>query len=200
MKGIKVIVLVMALMLAGATKIYAQEDVDLNSALDKMTQASLIGNSQELMKYTSPRLIKALGGEKNALKLFKETLVSIKDGNGVIIDTVINYNKLKLLKQGTIHYKFIPQLLVISIPDKEKKMIGITNLLAIKENSTSGWKFMDINNFDEAKINYLLPEFKNKSSFPKKLTERPLVIPKEEVQSTVQYLLNELDEVMKKAE
>lgn len=86
----------------------------------------------------------------------------------------------------------------MSIPDKAKKMIAITNLLAIKENETSGWKFIDTNNISDEEMDTILPEFKNKVKIPQKLFERPLVIPKEEVPETVTHILNILDQTIKK--
>lgn len=198
MKGIKVILLLIILALSGTEKIYAQEDTALNNALEKMVKANLTQNAAELIKYTSPRLVKAMGGKEKAIKLLKQSF-STQTTDIAKLDSVINYNKLNVAKLGSINYKFIPQIIIMRMPGKDNMVIGITNLMAIKENASSAWKFMDINDFDEAKLNYLLPEFKNKISFPKKLAEMPLVIPKEELQPSLQMLLNALDGALNKA-
>ena len=88
------LIVLFIIILIGSQNIYAQEDTALNSALKNMVHASLTSNPQELMRYISPRLIKAIGGEENALKLFQETLSGLKDDRHIKIDTVINSNKL----------------------------------------------------------------------------------------------------------
>lgn len=196
MKAIKVIFLFITLMLVGSNMSYAQEDTALNSALEKIIQASLTGNNQEIIRYTAPRLIKALGGEESTLKLFNETLASRKDNDTTRIDTVINYNKMDPIQLGSIYFKFIPQLIVMSIPDKEKKMIAVTNIMAIKEDENSNWKFIDTNNIGDEELDIILPEFKDKIKVPR-ATSEPIIIPKNEVSETVKYMLEIIEEAVK---
>ncbi|MFD2902488.1 hypothetical protein [Sphingobacterium anhuiense] len=89
MKGIKVILLLLILALSGKAKIYAQEDTALNSALEKMVKANLTENATELIKYTSPRLVKAMGGKEKAIKLLKQSFSSQRTDIAKL-DSVIN--------------------------------------------------------------------------------------------------------------
>lgn len=196
MQGIKVIVLFIVLMLTGSNMSYAQEDTALNSALEKMTQAVVTNNPQEYIRHTSPRLIKAMGGEENSLKLFKESLSALQDAQNITIDTVINYNKLDVMKLENISFKFIPQIMVTTVTDTEESILIVTNVLAIKENDSPEWKFIDTNFVGDEEIDIMIPEFKDKVKIPR-LAEEPLILPKKEVQKVLQNMLNFLDESLK---
>ncbi|MEN5231874.1 hypothetical protein [Sphingobacterium faecium] len=196
MQRIKVIVLFIVLMLTGSNMSYAQEDTALNSALEKMTQAVVTNNPQEYLQHTSPRLIKAMGGEENSLKLVKESLSTLKDVHHITIDTVINYNKLDVMKLENISFKFIPQIMLTSVADTEESILIITNLLAIKENDSAEWKFIDTNFVGDEEIDIMIPEFKDRVKIPR-LAEEPLILPKKEVQKVLQNMLNFLDESLK---
>ncbi|MFD2902528.1 hypothetical protein [Sphingobacterium anhuiense] len=196
MQGIKIILLFIALMLTGSNMIYAHEDTALNSALEKMTQSVVTNNPQEYIRHTSPRLIIVMGGEENALKLFKESLSTLRDVHNITIDTVINYNKLDVIKLETISFKFIPQIMVTSVADTEESILIVTNVLAIKENVSPEWKFIDTNFVGDEEIDIMIPEFKDKVKIPR-LAEEPLILPKKEVQKVLQNMLNFLDESLK---
>src|SRR5690606_27706005 len=174
-----------------------QEDNELNIALTRITAASLSGNSEDMLQLTSPRLIKAMGGKENALKLFKQAYSSLGN-DGLKIDTVINYEKVGITEIDNIRYSFFPQLIVMSIPDKGKKMITVSTLLALKESNTGRWTFIDYNQLTDGQLNFLLPEFTDKVVFPRGLSEKPLVIPKDEANQSVQYLMQIIDQSIKK--
>src|SRR5690606_7206984 len=89
----------------------AQQDAELNIALEKLTHISLTENAQGMTELTSPRLIRVMGGKENALKLFKESYLSLGD-QGLKIDTVINYTDTGIFETNKIRFSFIPQLLV----------------------------------------------------------------------------------------
>lgn len=177
--------------------IFGQEDNGLNDALKRVTEVSSSGNPEDMLQLTSPRLIKAMGGKENALKIFKQAFLSMAD-NGLKIDTVINYNNVGMAEIDNIRYSFFPQLIVMSIPDKDKKMISVTTLLALKEPSTEDWTFLDYNQLTDEQLNFLLPEFKDKALFPRGLSEKPLVIPKDEVTQSIQHLMQIIDQSIKK--
>jgi len=101
MKKLTTVIGISILLLLFLVKVYSQEDKSLNRSLELMTQASLIGDSEILMKYTSPRLIKVMGGEEKALKLFKKTYSEVFEVQKITIDSVVNYNLLKINKLGT---------------------------------------------------------------------------------------------------
>lgn len=161
-----------------------------------MTLAFLMNNPQEYIQHTSPRLITVMGGKENSLKLFKESLSTLKDVHNITIDTVINYNKLDVIKLATISFKFIPQIMVTSVADTEDSILIITNLLAIRENDSPDWKFIDTNFVGDEEIDIMIPEFKDKVKIPR-LAEEPLTLPKKEVQKVIQNMINFLDESLK---
>ncbi|WP_440508253.1 hypothetical protein [Sphingobacterium lactis] len=158
-----------------------------------MTKASIIGDYQEIYDATSPRLIRIMGGKEKALSLMKESFLSLEKDHNLKIDTVINNNKLKIEQLGDIKYKIIPQFIIMSLKGREEKLVSMTNLLAIKENEKSDWKFMDINNFDKGKITYLLPEFKNKNTLNIKVEEKPILVPNKDLQLILLQLEKTLD-------
>jgi len=193
MKTILILIITILINLQGVS---AQDD-DLSSALVKITEVSLSGNAEDLLVLTSPRIIKAMGGAENALQLFKEAFCSLAS-QGLGIDTVINYNRLGVFALDDIEYSFIPQLIIMSIPDKEKKMISVTTLLALKESSTDRWTFIDYNNLTDENLNFLLPEFKDKVEFPRGLADKPLVIPNGEVEHSLNIFTKILDQAIEK--
>lgn len=188
MKYITTITLILILLLINSGKVFSQEDLLLNRSLEMMTQASITGNSEVLMKYTSPRLIKVMGGEEDALKLFKKMFSELKESYKISIDSVVNYNLLKINKLGTLKYKFIPQIIVMSQLGRNDIIIKLSNLLAIHENSSIGWKFIDINNMDEGQLNYILPEFKNSVQLIKKFEDKPILTSKQNLKHELRNL------------
>lgn len=191
MKTILILIITILINLQGVS---AQDD-NLSSALVKITEVSLSGNAEDLLVLTSPRIIKAMGGAENALQLFKEAFSSLAS-QGLGIDTVINYNRLGVFALDDIEYSFIPQLIIMSIP--EKKMISVTTLLALKESSTDRWTFINYNNLTDDNLNFLLPEFKDKVEFPRGLADKPLVIPNGEVEHSLNIITKILDQAIEK--
>lgn len=193
----KFLIFIIASLLTVHYVLAQEEDTELNIALKKLTDISLNGNVEGMAELTSPRLINAMGGKENALKLFKEAFLSL--GNqGLKIDTVLNYNEPKIYVLGNIRYRFIPQQLIMSIPDKTKKMIGVTSLLALREPNVDRWTFIDYNGLSNEQLDVLLPEFKGKVDFPRDLPEKPLVIPKEKVTEASEGVMAIIDEYMTK--
>lgn len=182
-------------LLVNFTYSYAQKDPELKNALAKMTTASTSYNAQAIVNLMSPRLIRPMGGRENALKLIKSSLAEIKKQN-ITVDSVINYTDRDIAKVKNIEYCFFPQLIVLGIPDSTKKMIRYATLLAIKEPSVKGWTFIDYTDLNDEKIKILLPELVGKLDFPR-ADIKPLVIPNEEVNSSIDFSLKVIDESMK---
>ena len=182
-------------LLVNFTYSYAQKDPELKNALAKMTTASTSYNAQAIVNLMSPRLIRPMGGRENALKLIKSSLAEIKKQN-ITVDSVINYTDRDIAKVKNIEYCFFPQLIVLGIPDSTKKMIRYATLLAIKEPSVKGWTFIDYTDLNDEKIKILLPELVGKLDFPR-AEIKPLVIPNEEVNSSIDFSLKVIDESMK---
>ena len=192
----KFLILIIASILA-ANYVSAQEEAELNAALEKLTNISLTGNAEGMAELTSSRLIGVMGGKENALKLFKESYLSL--GNqGLKIDTVINYTDTGIFETNKIRSSFIPQLLVMTIPDAYKKMLNVTTLMGIKEPSTQDWTFIDCNLLSKENFEMLFPELKDEITFPRNISPKPLVIPKEETSHAIDYLMRIIDESVKK--
>ena len=192
----KILIFIVAYLLT-AHYVSAQEDTELNIALEKLTNISLHGNVEGMAELTSPRLINAMGGKENALKLFKEAFLSL--GNqGIKIDTVVNYKETGIFEVNQIKFSFIPQLLVMTIPDANKKMLNVTTLMGIKELGTDDWTFIDYNQMSKKDFDFVFPELKDDITFPRNISPKPLVIPKEETSHAIDYLMRIIDESAKK--
>lgn len=187
--------LILIAIIVNFTHSYAQKNPELKNALAKMTAASTSYNAQAIVNLMSPRLIRPMGGRENALKLIKSSLAEIKKQN-ITVDSVINYTDRDIAKVKNIEYCFFPQLIVLGIPDSTKKMIRYATLLAIKEPSVKGWTFIDYTDLNDEKIKILLPELVGKLDFPR-AEIKPLVIPNEEVNSSIDFSMKVIDESMK---
>jgi len=175
----------------------AQEEADLNAALSKATAASLSGNVQDVLITTNPRLIDMMGGKEAALQLVAELYLSL-DKQGIKIDTVINYKEMGIFEANEIKFSFIPQLLVMSIPDVDKKMLNVTTLMGTKELGTEDWTFIDYNQMSKEDFEFVVPELKDVITFPRNISRQPVVIPKEETSHAIDYLMRIIDESAKK--
>src|SRR5690606_22097329 len=175
----------------------AQQEADLNAALSKATAASLSGNVQDVLITTNPRLIDMMGGKEAALLLVAELYLSL-DKQGIKIDTVINYKEMGIFEANEIKFSFIPQLLVMSIPDVDKKMLNVTTLMGTKELGTEYWTFIDYNQMSKEDFDFVFPELKDVITFPRNISLKPLVIPKEETSHAIDYLMRIIDESAKK--
>src|SRR5690606_5065137 len=111
---------------------YAQKDQQLKEVLSIMTKASISRDIAGILSQTSPRIIESMGGIDQATKLTKELYSSLIK-YGVKIDSMINYVDMDVSKIDGIAYCFIPQVLVMSMPEKDKMAITSANLLALKE-------------------------------------------------------------------
>lgn len=175
----------------------AQKDPQLREALSIMTKASISGDIEGILSQTSPRIIESMGGIDQATKLTKELYSSLIK-YGIKIDSMINYVDMDVSKIDGIAYCFIPQVLVMSMPEKDKMAITSANLLALKEDETEKWTFFNFNKMDQEKINLFLPEFNGKISLPPGLEKKTLVVQKEEVAKTVDHLMKLIGESIKK--
>ncbi|WP_434453888.1 hypothetical protein [Sphingobacterium multivorum] len=175
---------------------FAQKDPQLREALSIMTKASISGDIEGIISQTSPRIIESMGGIDQATKLTKELYSSLIK-YGVKIDSTINYVDIDVSKIDGIAYCFIPQVLVMSMPEKGKMAITSAYLLALKEDETKKWTFINFNKMDQEKINLFLPEFNGKISLPPGLEKKTLVVKKEEVAKTVDHLMKLIDESVK---
>ncbi|MDF2476938.1 MAG: hypothetical protein K0S24_2421 [Sphingobacterium sp.] len=175
---------------------FAQKDPQLREALSIMTKASISGDIEGILNQTSPRIIESMGGIDQATKLSKELYSSLIK-YGVKIDSMINYVDIDVSKIDGISYCFIPQVLVMSTHEKGKKVITSANLLALKEDETKKWTFINLNKMDLEKVNLFVPELSGKISVPPGLEKKTFVVPKEEVAKTVDHLMKRIDESVK---
>lgn len=160
-----------------------------------MTNASIKGDSQTLLKYTSPRLIKAMGGNSNALKLFKEAYDSMSH-TGVSIDSVVNYTKGPIYNIGQLHYIQIPQLIIMNTKEDGKKLIGQALLLGLNETGKGQWTFLDYKNLSQEQVDILLPEFKGVVNLVNRPETKPILADNAEVDNIVNEVLKALDKVL----
>lgn len=188
--------LIVIAIIANFTHSYAQKDPKLKNALAKMTAASTAHDAQATVTLTSPRLVKQMGGGEAALNLIKGALAQLQK-QGIKIDTVINYVDLDIYTLNNIVYSFFPQLIVMSIPDTSKRMIAYATLMAIKEPKSKNWTFLDYGNLNDDQMKILLPEFVGKVDFPRP-DIKPMVLPKEEIDSNIELLMNIIDDALKK--
>lgn len=107
-----------------------------------------------------------------------------------------NHHEREILAKNGIRYCFIPQLIVMSIPDTEKKMINYTSTLALKEKASSKWTLLDYNQLNDEQTKLLLPELKD-VAFPRNRDMKPLVIPKDELKKNIAYLMDVMDKSIK---
>lgn len=182
-------------MLTGPAKIHAQEDTALNSALEKMTKASIKGDSEILLQLISPRLIKVMGGNSNALKQFKEAYSSMLK-TGVSIDSVVNYTKGPIQNIGQLRYLQIPQLIIMNTKVDGKKLIGQGLILALNEKDKGQWTFLDYGDFTQQQVDILLPEFKGVVDLVNRPETKPLLIDNKEVDNVVNEILKALDKML----
>lgn len=186
------LLLLFFLLFVGISSIKAQQDTALDAALEKMTQATLTSDAHEVLRYSSPRVIKVMGGIERATEQFKRGFENLKE-QGIGVDTVINYNKFNVLNKGDMRYKVIPQVMVMTVPYYGKKMISVSKIPALKEDEASGWKFINTGRASNEMLKTLLPEFRDQSIFSK-LMSQPLVIAEEEVPEMINSILEIFDE------
>ncbi|MGF7026611.1 hypothetical protein [Sphingobacterium sp. HSC-15S19] len=102
----------------------AQKDPQLKEALSTMTKASISGDIEGILSQTSPHIIECMGGIEQATKVTKELYSSLIK-YGVKIDSMINYVDMDISKIDGIAYCFIPQVLVMSMPEEDKMAITL---------------------------------------------------------------------------
>ncbi len=187
----KPILFFVAALLLNLSASYGQEAAAINAALDKMTSASITGDIPQMLQSTSPRLIKVMGGREQPSLFFREAYAKLAKQN-VKIDSAAHYPAREILTFAGIQYCFIPQILIMRIPDTSKRMLTLTALMALKEKGGTDWTFLDCSQLNEEKVALLLPEF-NGHEYPTVPDMKPSVLPKEEVDQAIDLFFKGLD-------
>ncbi|SEL41020.1 hypothetical protein [Parapedobacter koreensis] len=156
-----------------------------------VTQVRLMGTVTQEKNYgaiadqTHTALVNAMGGREEMLAFIAAGMEDMA-ANGIRIDSVYFGDPGNFQQNEDIVYAFIPQVLVMTIPQPDQKMIVLSMLMAISDDGGNRWTFVDATGLDDAKLEYLFPDFQG--NVPRPFTGKPIVLPESEVTSQLQRI------------
>ncbi len=137
-------------------KATAKQMAALQKQADELTAAMTAQNFKQVLTYTYPAIVEAMGGKDKALEKFKASMVQMQS-QGAAISSVTTGDIKEIVKSGKDLYSVVPDIL-------QMKFNGtvITHgsyLLAISHNNGVNWYFVDTAPFKKQNLRKLFPTY-----------------------------------------
>lgn len=132
---------------------------------EKFLISSVNGDTNTMLEFMHPKLIRHLGGKSKMKRLFKANSKDFNKNRVEILSTEIG-NPVQEISGESNDYKLFPQYMVMK--QGEQKFQVESFILAIKGKTNSDWKFMNTGNFGNDKIGLFFPDLKGKLEIPQK--------------------------------
>jgi len=158
-----------------ATPALADETTDLiKQEAEKCTKALLAADTDEVVRYSHPRLIEKMGGKEAMVEKFKKGVEDMR-AHGVIIEKGTIGEPEKPVKADAWLVSLVPQTLVAKV--QGNRVEKQTHIIGISEDGGKKWTFIDVGERSEAQLLEVFPELKGKLKLPE--PKKPVVTPAE---------------------
>ncbi|MFD2603829.1 hypothetical protein [Flavobacterium suzhouense] len=117
------------------------------------------------LKYAHPATIKAMRGEKEALKKMNEQMMEIAK-EGIIVTDVNFGTPTKIITVDSELQCTLPQILTMDLP--EGKLTATTTVIAISKDNGKNWYFLDTANYNFQDMRMLLPNLSDQIVIPER--------------------------------
>lgn len=117
------------------------------------------------LKYAHPATIKAMRGEKEALKKMNEQMMEIAK-EGIIVTDVNFGTPSKIITVDSELQCTLPQILTMDLP--EGKLTATTTVIAISKDNGKNWYFLDTANYNFQDMRMLLPNLSDQIVIPER--------------------------------
>lgn len=117
------------------------------------------------LKYAHPATIKAMRGEKEALKKMNEQMMEIAK-EGIIVTDVNFGTPSKIITVDSELQCTLPQILTMDLP--EGKLTATTTVIAISKDNGKNWYFLDTANYNFQDMRMLLPNLSDQILIPER--------------------------------
>lgn len=144
------------------------DDVKVKILLDQaneMGKKFVARDYAGFLKYAHPATIKAMRGEKEALRKMNAQMADIVE-EGIIITDVNFGTPTKIITVDTELQCTLPQMITMEIPDG--KVTATTTVIAISRDNGKNWYFLDTANYNFQDMRMLLPNLSDQIVIPEK--------------------------------
>lgn len=117
------------------------------------------------IKYAHPATIKAMRGEKEALRKMNEQMMEIAK-EGIIVTDVNFGTPTKIINVDGELQCTLPQILTMEIPDG--KLTATTTVIVISKDNGKNWYFLDTANYNFQDMRLLLPNLSDEIVIPER--------------------------------
>lgn len=161
--------IVWLLCLCLSTISYGQEAALKASAIrdaKHVTTSYLKENVEELITYTHPDVIKALGGKDTVTKILKETFENAKKSNINVVKNATG--KLLDFKKEHGEYRcLIEKITVTEVPGRNKRIVQKNTMFGFYNSKLKHWQFVDGNKLVDGMHKNYFKDFKTAIAIPK---------------------------------
>jgi hypothetical protein len=136
----------------------------LKNQAQEMSEASINGNYNLLLKYTYPKFVEQFGGEEELLKVIVEAMENLKV-EGTKIESVEIGETGNYFKAGNELHCLLAEKIILSTKNGRFLINGF--LLAITTDNGQNWFFIDCNIGKDVILSFF-PNFNNELIIPEK--------------------------------
>lgn len=148
---------------------YAQEATLKAAAIrdaKHVTASYLKENVSELIAYTHPDVITALGGKETVTKILKETFENAKKSNINVVKNATG--KLLDFKKEHGEYRcLIEKTTITEVPGRNKRIVQKTTMFGFYNSKLKHWQFIDGNKLVDGMHKNYFKDFKTAITIPK---------------------------------
>ena len=152
-----------------STIVYGQEE-DLKAAAIRdakhVTASYLKENVKELIAYTHPDVIKALGGKDAVARMLKETFENAKATNIVVVKNATG-DLLDFKKENGEYRCLIEKTTITEVPGRNKRIIQNTTMFGFYNSKLKHWQFIDGSKLVDGMHKNYFEDFKTTIEIPK---------------------------------
>ncbi len=129
----------------------------------KMAEAMKTHQYETTVKYTHPKVIEMLGGNKKYLEILATGGKEMKK-MGISYESIALGAPTKTVKAGSELHCLIPETITMIL--KEGKMVSKSHLLAVSRDHGKNWTFIETAVLDEDNIKKILPNYNPELKIP----------------------------------
>lgn len=132
---------------------------EINKQATQMLSCFKTGDYACLLRYTHPKVVTAMGGQKSAVEKLSKQMKEMKDSGAEFSHVSVEPVLQHLVSEKTIQC-IVPQIVEIKFQGQTVKARSF--LFGITYNNGKNWYFIDVGRQPEAQMRKLLPEMSKK--------------------------------------
>jgi len=151
-------------LIGAALKTSAQHQEQIKTTAEIIAKATINSDFKTVVRYTYPKVLKMMGGEKKMIETMDKGLAQMKSQGTAVIGATIGIPG-KTFDTGGEQYAVVPEKIVMQ--SNGVKFFTNSSLLAISLDKGKNWYFIDAGNISQQNLKILFPNFPKGLVIPK---------------------------------